>query len=128
MLTAAYLLIGWCSPLRNPLRKGKRQIAKIQIKEIEGALKLFHFDMGRFPTTAEGLGALIRNPGNSPRWMGPYSGKPEILKDPWGRPYHYRFPGDHGDYDLYSLGADGTEGGDGDNADITSWETENSRR
>jgi general secretion pathway protein G len=101
----------------NKLAKGKDQIARIQIKEIEGALQLFLFDMGRYPTSAEGLDSLVRNPGNMDSWKGPYLAK-DVPKDPWDRPYAYRCPGTHGDYDLYSFGADGVEGGDDD---ICSW-------
>jgi general secretion pathway protein G len=101
----------------DKLAKGKDQIAKIQIKELEGALQLFSFDMGHFPSTAEGLEALVRNPGNNDSWKGPYLAK-DLPKDPWGRPYVYRFPGMHGDYDLFSCGADGVDGGDDD---ICSW-------
>ncbi len=105
----------------DKLARGKEQIAKIQIKELEGALQLFSFDNGRYPTTMEGLDALIQNPGNLPSWRGPYLGKAELPKDPWGRPYVYRCPGQHGDFDLLSYGPDGVEGGEGENADITSW-------
>jgi general secretion pathway protein G len=101
----------------NKLAKGKDQIAKIQIKELEGALQLYSFDMGQYPATAEGLEALVRNPGSSDSWKGPYLSK-ELPKDPWGRPYLYRSPGMHGDFDLYSAGADGTEGNEDD---ICSW-------
>jgi general secretion pathway protein G len=99
------------------LAKGKDQIAKIQIKEIEGAIQLFSFDMGRNPDSAEGLESLVRNPSNSDSWKGPYLAK-ALPNDPWGRPYIYRCPGTHGDYDLFSSGADGTEGTDDD---ICSW-------
>jgi len=101
----------------NKLAKGKDQIAKIQIKELEGALQLYSFDMGQYPGSGEGLDALVRNPGNEESWKGPYLAK-ELPKDPWGRPYMYRSPGMHGDFDLYSLGADGTEGNEDD---ICSW-------
>ena len=101
----------------NKLAKGKDQIAKIQITEIEGAIQLFSFDMGRNPTTAEGLESLVRNPGNNDSWKGPYLAK-ALPKDPWGRPYAYRCPGNNGDYDLFSFGADGTEGNEDD---ICSW-------
>lgn len=95
-----------CPPPRSVVRlqKGKSQIAEIQIKELEGALQLFSMDTGRFPTTGEGLDALVKNPGNLKSWMGPYISKPEIPKDPWGRPYVYRCPGQYGAYDLFSLG------------------------
>ena len=99
------------------LATGKEKIAKIQIKELEGGLQLFSFDMGRFPNTSEGLDALMRNPGNSDAWKGPYLAK-ELPKDPWGKSYVYRSPGLHGDYDLYSCGPDGADGGDDD---ICSW-------
>ena len=101
----------------NKLAKGKEQIARIQIKELEGALQLFLFDLGRYPTSAEGLDALVHNPGNLDAWRGPYLAK-DVPKDPWGRPYTYRCPGMHGDYDLLSFGPDGAEGGDDD---ICSW-------
>jgi general secretion pathway protein G len=101
----------------NKLAKGKDQIAKIQITEIEGAIQLFSFDMGRNPTTAEGLESLVRNPGNNDSWKGPYLAK-ALPQDPWGRSYVYRCPGNNGDYDLLSFGADGTEGNEDD---ICSW-------
>lgn len=101
----------------DKLAKGKEQIAKIQIKEIEGALQMFSFDMGRYPSTPEGLDALIRNPGNFDSWKGPYLQK-EVPKDQWQKPYLYRSPGLHGDYDLFSAGPDGIEGTDDD---ICSW-------
>jgi len=100
----------------DKLAKGKDQIAKVQIKEIEGALQLYSFDMGHYPTSSEGLEALIRNPG-SEAWKGPYLTK-DLPKDPWGRPYIFRSPGTHGDFDLYSFGADGVDGGEDD---ICSW-------
>ncbi len=102
----------------DKLAKGKDQIARIQIKELEGALQLYSFDMGHFPTSSEGLEALVRNPGNTDSWKGPYLSKSELPKDPWGRLYGYRCPGMHGDFDLFSSGADGSEGGDDD---ICSW-------
>ena len=105
----------------DKLARGKEQIARIQIKEIDGALQLFSFDMGRFPNSSEGLEALIRNPGNIEAWRGPYLNKSDLPKDPWGKAYVYRSPGIHGDYDLLSYGPDGVEGGDGENADVANW-------
>jgi len=101
------------------LGKGKVEIAKMQVSELSGALDLYRFDVGRYPTSAEGLGALITNPGVE-NWSGPYL-KKQVPKDPWNREYQYRSPGEHGDFDLYSLGADGAEGGDGENIDVSSW-------
>jgi general secretion pathway protein G len=102
----------------DKLAKGKDQIAKIQIKEIEGALQLYSFDLGRFPDSSEGLEALVRNPGNMDSWKGPYLSKNELPNDPWGRPYLYRCPGTHGDFDLFSAGSDGSEGNEDD---ICNW-------
>ncbi len=102
--------------------QAKRDIAKIQISDFEGALNLFNFQVGRYPTTSEGLEALIHNPGNIQSWNGPYLKKEVVPLDPWQRPYVYRSPGQHGEYDLLSYGPDGVEGGEGENADITSWQ------
>jgi general secretion pathway protein G len=100
--------------------KGKKVAAKSQISEFESMLDQFKLDVGRYPTSEEGLQALRTKPANAPNWDGPYS-KKELPMDPWGHSYVYRFPGTHGDFDLLSYGADGQEGGDGDNADVTSW-------
>lgn len=101
-------------------KKGRVQAARVQIELLGQALDQFRLDTGKYPTTAEGLNALISNPG-SPGWDGPYL-KKGIPLDPWGRPYIYQSPGTYGDYDLYSYGADGAPGGEGENKDITSWE------
>lgn len=103
--------------ITGKLAQSKEKIAKIQITQIEGALQVFSFEIGRLPTTAEGLEALVSNPSNSDTWHGPYLEK-GLPKDPWGRPYLYRCPGVHGDFDLFSTGADGTEGTDDD---VCSW-------
>ncbi len=96
------------------LTKSKEQIARIQISELEGALHMFAFDVGRYPTNSEGLEALVSNPGNVEAWKGPYISKALPL-DPWQKPYVYRFPGTHGtEFDLYSLGSAGVEGQGGE--------------
>ena len=101
--------------------KARQTTAKAQISEFESVLDAFKLDVGRYPTTEEGLPSLRAKPGNSDRWDGPYL-KKDVPLDPWQRPYIYHFPSQHGaDYDLYSLGADGQEGGDGENADVTNW-------
>jgi general secretion pathway protein G len=100
----------------DKLAKGKEQIARIQIKELEGALQLFSFDMGRYPNTGEGLDCLVRNPGIE-AWKGPYLTK-DLPKDPWGKPFIFRSPGQHGDFDLISMGPDGVEGNEDD---IVNW-------
>lgn len=100
----------------------KTKTAALQIEEFATALDLFHLEVGRYPTTQEGLEALIHKPANARFWNGPYLGKKVIRDDPWGNPYVYESPGQHGGYDLYSLGADGRDGGEGENADVVSWE------
>lgn len=98
----------------------KQKAAKAQISMIGTALDAFRLDLGSYPSTEQGLDALRKNPGSG-AWDGPYLSK-DVPRDPWGRPYVYRAPGEHGDYDLYSLGSDGQEGGEGESADVTSWE------
>ncbi len=102
------------------LAQGKAEIAKLQVDQLEGAIGLFRFDVGRYPSSTEGLEALIRDSGIE-NWSGPYLEKSTVPKDPWGREYEYRSPGQHGDFDLWSHGADGTTGGEEDAADVTSW-------
>jgi general secretion pathway protein G len=100
--------------------KGKQHAAKTQVELLGQALDVFRLDTGRYPTTAEGLSALVIDPG-LPNWDGPYL-KKAVPNDPWGRPFHYESPGNHGDYDLLSYGVDGAPGGEDENKDITSWE------
>jgi len=104
---------------RNVERARETQ-AKAQISEFESVLDTFRLDVGRYPTTEEGLQAMRTRPGTLERWDGPYLRK-DVPLDPWQHPYVYRFPGQHGDYDLLSLGADGQEGGEGENADVVNW-------
>jgi len=105
----------------NYLEKSRIKTAGIQIDRLGTILDTYLLDVGRYPTQAEGLDALVSAPPGVDRWAGPYLTKKESLIDPWGTPFQYRSPGEHGKYDLYSLGSDGAEGGDGENADITSW-------
>jgi general secretion pathway protein G len=101
--------------------KARVTAAKTQINGFMTALGAYKLDTGTFPTTEMGLAALRTQPANMPMWQGPYLPK-EVPKDPWGRDYAYRYPGEHGDEpDLVSFGADGQPGGDGINADIVSW-------
>ena len=99
--------------------------AKVQIKNLETALKLYKLDNGVFPSTEQGLAALVEKPtvGQIPRnyKAGGYLESKKVPRDPWGNDFAYLSPGEHGDYDLYSLGADGVKGGEGINADIESW-------
>jgi len=105
--------------------KAETRAAAAQIANFGTALDTFRLDVGRYPTTQEGLAALIQRPGSTDRWDGPYL-KTNVPNDPWGRPYFYRSPGEGGrPYDLYSLGSDGAPGGDGPNRDVLSWEASN---
>ena len=100
--------------------KAKQVKAKADVEQLESVLDMFRLDMGRYPTTEEGLLALHQKPQAAANWDGPYL-KKEVPPDPWGNFYVYRCPGQHGDYDLMSLGKDGQEGGEGDASDIVSW-------
>jgi general secretion pathway protein G len=102
----------------NYLNEAKVKTARIQIQSFASALNLFHLDAGRYPSSAEGLAALVRPTLGVPGWNGPYL-KGTVPKDPWGTPYVYRSPGQHAPYDLISYGADGREGGTGLAADIS---------
>jgi general secretion pathway protein G len=107
--------------LMKTLDRAKADTAKLQIEKLDSILDLYRLEVGRYPTEQEGLLALVEAPAGSDRWNGPYLKNPGALTDPWGNAYHYRFPGEHGEYDLYSLGADAKNGGEGINADIASW-------
>jgi general secretion pathway protein G len=101
--------------------KAKGDAARIEIGQIGQALDLYKLEIGRYPTTQEGLQALITAPAGVTNWNGPYWKKAQIPKDPWGNEYKYAMPGQHGTYDIISYGADGKEGGEGADKDITSW-------
>ncbi|HXI41750.1 MAG TPA: type II secretion system major pseudopilin GspG [Bryobacteraceae bacterium] len=99
-------------------------LAHAQINSFMTALGSYKLDTGLFPTTEEGLQALRTQPANLAQWQGPYLPQ-EIPLDPWGHPYTYKFPGEHGDEpDIICYGADGQPGGDGINADIVSWKSQ----
>ncbi len=117
------LLIGLVAPpVIRYLGRAKTDVAKVDIHSFESALDLYRLDVGRYPTSAEGLKALVDRPGGLDRWQGPYLKQKNVPNDPWGHAYHYRIPGEHGDYDLYSLGADDAPGGTGENQDVTNWQ------
>ena len=101
--------------------------AQIDIGLIEGALDQYRLDMMNYPTSQEGLEALVRAPSSNAR-VGQYRPggylRGGVPRDPWGNPYQYKFPGDKGVVDIYSLGADGEPGGEGLNADIGNWPDE----
>ena len=103
------------------LGSSRTKAAKVQIQSLVTALELYKVDTGRYPSTSEGLKALIVTPTVASAWNGPYLTKKELPNDPWGRPYLYRLPGEHGAFDILSLGADNQPSGTGENEDIGSW-------
>jgi general secretion pathway protein G len=100
------------------LGTSRTKTAKVQIEGLVTSLELFHIDVGRYPTTVEGLEALVKPAGKIQGWNGPYISKNTVPPDPWGNAYHYDDPGKRGPFDLYTLGRDGKEGGSGEDADI----------
>ncbi len=99
----------------------KVDTTRIQIERLSSVLDLYLLEVGRYPSGADGLAALVERPGSVERWNGPYLKNASALIDPWGNPYVYVSPGKHSEYDLYSLGADGKEGGEGEDQDIANW-------
>jgi general secretion pathway protein G len=127
-LLVVVIILGLLAAIVGPrlfgrIAQSKREAARTQLAILETALDQFRLDTGRYPTTQEGLQALQANPGNLNGWAGPYL-KKEVPRDPWGNPYQYKSPGDHGEYDLWSYGSDNAPGGEGEAADITSWSGE----
>lgn len=115
------LLAGYVGP-RYFAQVGKSEIkvAQAQIDGLGKALDQYRLDTGHYPSVEQGLAALTVRPAEEPKWDGPYL-KKGVPLDPWDQPYRYRYPGEHGDYDLFSYGKDGREGGTGDNADVVNW-------
>jgi len=125
-LLVVMVIIGLLAALVGPRfirqeEKAKIKATKAQIELLSTALDTFRLDVGRYPTTEEGLEALRTKPGGLERWDGPYL-KKDVPLDPWGKAYAYKSPGEHGAFDIVSYGADGLSGGEGDNRDITNWE------
>jgi general secretion pathway protein G len=102
------------------LGSSKSKAAKVQIESLASAMELYRLDIGRYPSTAEGLRALVVAPAGVNNWSGPYLNKRDVPLDPWGSPFRYASPGQQGDpFDILSLGADNKPGGTGENADIS---------
>ncbi len=123
------ILAGYIGPkIMGHPEEARRTKAALQIQGIETALKIYRLDNGSYPSTEQGLQALIEPPASGklpPKWRdGGYLEKGKLPKDPWNNEFAYLSPGTHGDYDLYSYGPDGESGGEGDDADINSWELE----
>ena len=116
------LLAGLVGPrVMHYLGGAKTNTAQLQIEEFGTGLDLYHLEVGRYPTTEEGLQALAEQPVDAGNWHGPYLKKKDIPADPWGNRYEYRSPGEFSDYDLYSLGRDNADGGSGEDTDVVSW-------
>ena len=124
-LIVVVLIIGLLAALVMPkffgkVEQSRMKAAQAQIELFGAALDLFRLDVGRYPTTSEGLAALRDSGAGTGKWRGPYL-KKEIPKDPWGREFAYRSPGEREEYEIISYGSDGSAGGEGEAGDIVSW-------
>jgi general secretion pathway protein G len=125
-LLVVLVLLGLLAGLVGPqvmkhVGASKTKAAYLQIEELAAALEAYRLDMDAYPSEADGLAALVQRPPAADRWTGPYLRKPVLPMDPWGRPYRYRQPGQHGAFDVWTLGADDAEGGAGEGTDVVSW-------
>jgi general secretion pathway protein G len=121
VLAIISLLAGLVGPaVLRQLGGAKTKTAKVQIKDLEQSLEMYKLDVGRYPSTAEGLEALVQKPGSADGWNGPYL-KADVPNDPWNNPYYYKYPGEHADVDIFSYGLDGSPGGDGEDSDVGNW-------
>lgn len=117
------MLAGLVGPqVMKHMGESKVKAAKVQIEDLSQTLDMYKLDVGSYPTSEQGLNALIENPGDIQRWNGPYLRKSKVPLDPWNNEYKFSSPGEHGKFDISSLGADGKEGGEGEDKDLNSWE------
>ena len=115
------LLAGYVGPKYfGQIGKSEVKVARAQIDALEKALDQYRLDTGHYPASEAGLSALMEKPQNEAKWGGPYL-KKNVPLDPWGRPYVYKLPGEHGEFDLVSYGKDGQPGGNGEAADVVNW-------
>ncbi len=115
------LLAGYVGPRYfSQIGKSEVKTARAQIDALEKALDQYRLDTGHYPMSEQGLAVLYARPSNEPKWDGPYL-KKNVPSDPWGHPYQYRRPGEHGEFDIFSYGMDGQPGGSDEAADITNW-------
>ena len=132
-LLVVLVILGMLAALVGPrvmkhLSSAKSDTAKLQVEEFSNALDMYKLEVGSYPTSQEGLQALMQAPAGASNWAGPYLKKNVIPKDPWGHDYIYlcpgtnESPGRHGAFDIYSYGADNREGGEGEDKDIVSWQ------
>jgi general secretion pathway protein G len=116
------LLAGYVGPRYfSQIGKSEVKAARAQLDALGKALDQFRLDTGHYPSTEQGLATLVERPANEAKWAGPYLTKAVPL-DPWGNPYVFIAPGEHGEYDLLSYGKDGKPGGEGEAAEITNWQ------
>lgn len=118
------LLVAIATPQVMRMFSGaKSKSAQLQIESLSTALDYYQLDVGSYPNQEQGLDALWQKPDGAALWNGPYVRKPQHLRDPWGEPFRYTYPGTKGGaYDLFTLGADKKPGGEGEDADISNWE------
>jgi general secretion pathway protein G len=124
-LLVVMVIIGLLAAFVGPryfsqIGKSEVKSAKAQLDALEKALDQYRLDLGKYPSTEQGLVALVSRPANETKWDGPYL-KKTVPADPWGSQYAYKFPGEHGEFDLWSFGKDGQPGGSGENEDINNW-------
>jgi general secretion pathway protein G len=123
VLTIIGLIMGLVGPrVIGYLSESKVKTARIQVDAFAAALDLYYLDSGSYPASGDGLAALVKKPDGAANWNGPYLKSNAVPNDPWGRPYVYVFPGQHGVYDLMSLGPEGREGGTGAASSVVSWQ------
>ncbi len=125
-LLVVLAILGFLAAIATPmviryLDSAKLSTAKTEVSNLSASLDLFKYDVGRYPTTQEGLDALLKAPSSADNWNGPYIKKTTGLKDPWGHPYNYRSPGEHGEFDLFSYGPKGEHGDNGEKPAVANW-------
>jgi general secretion pathway protein G len=125
-LLVVLAILGLLAAIATPmvlhyLDSAKVSTAKTEVSNLEAGLDLYKYDVGRYPTTGEGLQALVVAPEGADNWNGPYVKKTTKLSDPWGHPYNYRFPGTHAEYDLYSYGAHPDQAKSDEKPPISNW-------
>lgn len=117
------LLAGLVGPqVMRYVGSSKTDTARLQIHDLSAAMDLYRIDVGSYPSNAQGIQALVERPSGVQRWNGPYLRRNTVPEDPWGRAYHYRFPGEHGPFDIWTNGADGQPGGEGEDQVVASWQ------
>lgn len=125
-LLVVLIILGLLSGLVGPrvmkhFGESKVKTTKLQIEELAAALDMYKLDTDTYPSSQQGLKALVQEPSNAAGWNGPYLRKNFVPQDSWKQDFHYQYPGEHGEFDIYSYGADNSQGGEKDSRDIVSW-------